>query len=150
PLAAWFAVVVALGLGLAIGIVFFGKRKEPEKIIQYVTVPASAAVAASPEVTGDIPAPEKAVAAAETKKPAPGVQGARPAGPAPATNAKEPEKAPVEGLKGLSGLSAAGPNGPTGSGASAPAGGAQLESDQVQSTVARYTGSVKRACWQPA
>ena len=26
----------------------------------------------------------------------------------------------------------------------------QLDGAQIQSTVARYTGSVKRACWQPA
>ena len=29
-------------------------------------------------------------------------------------------------------------------------GGSQLDGGQIQSTVARYTGSVKRRCWQPA
>jgi hypothetical protein len=28
--------------------------------------------------------------------------------------------------------------------------GAQLDGGQIQSTVARYTGAVKRRCWQPA
>jgi hypothetical protein len=150
----WAAVVVALLLGLTIGVVFFGKQKEPEKIIQYVTVPAQgASAAASQAAVQNAPPPEVAVAGVETKKTSPGAPGARPAGGSvgPPSTIKEEEKAPLAGLKGLSGLSAAGPNGPSGSGASAPAGGgAELDGAQVQSTVARYTGSVKRACWQPA
>jgi TonB family protein len=51
----------------------------------------------------------------------------------------------------LSGLGQAGPKGPDVSGPSgAVQGTGQLDGGQIQSTVARYTGSVKRACWQPA
>jgi hypothetical protein len=35
-------------------------------------------------------------------------------------------------------------------GATPASGGGQLDAAQTQSTVARYTGSVKRSCWQPA
>ena len=63
----------------------------------------------------------------------------------------EPDKG-ISGLKGLQGLSTLGPaRGPEGSGPSGTvAGTGQLDGAQIQSTVAHYTGSVKRACWQPA
>ena len=48
---------------------------------------------------------------------------------------------------GLSGLgSSHGPDGPSG----ATVGTGQIDGSQIQSTVARYVGSVKRACWQQA
>jgi hypothetical protein len=57
------------------------------------------------------------------------------------------------GLKGLNGLSNLGPSGgPAGTGgpSGAVGGGQPLDGGQIQSTVSRYTGSVKRRCWQPA
>ncbi|HEX3777459.1 MAG TPA: AgmX/PglI C-terminal domain-containing protein, partial [Polyangiaceae bacterium] len=58
----------------------------------------------------------------------------------------------LSNLKGLSGLNGLGPSrGPdTGGPSGNSVGTGQLDSGQIQSTVARYTGSVKRACWQPA
>jgi len=62
----------------------------------------------------------------------------------------EPTK-PAETLKGLSGIKLAGPavGGPAGTRAPG-SGGPPLDQATVQSVVAKYSGSVKRACWQPA
>ena len=43
-----------------------------------------------------------------------------------------------------------GPAGTPGSEGAAKGGGGELDAAQLQSTVARYTSSVKRSCWQPA
>ncbi len=62
----------------------------------------------------------------------------------------EPTK-PPETLKGLSGIKLAGPvvGGPAGT-RPPGSGGPPLDQATVQSVVAKYSGSVKRACWQPA
>ena len=57
----------------------------------------------------------------------------------------------LSGLKGLDGLRPSGPGPGSSPGSTTPAsGGAQLDPAQTQAVVARYTGSVKRSCWQPA
>jgi outer membrane biosynthesis protein TonB len=70
--------------------------------------------------------------------------------PSSTTNA-EPDKPKSGGLAGLQGLNPNGPKGPdTGGPSGTVSGGGQLDSTQLSSTVARYKGSVQRACWQPA
>jgi len=61
-------------------------------------------------------------------------------------------KSHVGGLSGLSGLRGLAPSaGPGREGPSGTVSGTgQLDPTQIQSTVSRYTGSVRRACWQPA
>jgi hypothetical protein len=149
PLAAWFAVAAALGCGVAIGAFFWAKQKPPETIVKYVDRPVPGAEPA-PVVGAQDPA-----AVAE-----PGASGASPKArpgsrpgvkPVAATNGDKGESG---GLKGLDGLRPTGGPGPgsspgTSSGSSSGSGG-QLDSGQIQSTVSRYTGSVKRSCWQPA
>jgi predicted Zn finger-like uncharacterized protein len=150
PVIAWIAVVVALGFGVVIGFFFFSKQKPPETIVKYVEVAAKAtdqpvAAAAQADQGGADPA-------------ASGVPGAKrpPGGGKVATNGTSTDKGAtgggLAGLKGLSGLSPGGPGSPGGStpGATPGGGGGQLDAAQIQSTVSRYTGAVKRRCWQPA
>jgi len=68
----------------------------------------------------------------------------------PSAPVSEPTK-PAETLKGLSGIKLAGPvvGGPAGT-RPPGSGGPPLDQATVQSVVAKYSGSVKRACWQPA
>ena len=148
--AAWIAVVVALLFGLTIGFVLFSRDKG-EPIVKIVEVPAkgeSNAPATSAAATGGSETEEVEVPGEPGK---PGKVAVRGTGPAP----KEPDKGSEKtgGLSGLKGLGAGVTGGPTGGpsgGSTAGAGGGQLDSTQVQQTVSRYTGSVKRSCWQPA
>jgi predicted Zn finger-like uncharacterized protein len=145
--AAWFALVVALAFGLTAGWFLFGGQKK-ETVVQYVAVAASGGPAlpqpaqpGSAVVAGDETASSSGKSARKT---------ARAAGPGAVDKAPDQgESAGLKGLKGLQGLPASGPEGPSG-GPARPAGGQQLDSAQVQRTVTRYTGSVKRSCWQPA
>lgn len=152
PAAAWIAMVVALACGVTIGFVFFSSQKPPETIVKYVEVPAKAAEA---PVT---PAGQAAAQAEETSGPAtPGATKPRSGsgsvgsktGGADTTKAGE-NKSGLSGLKGLSGLGPSGPAGTPGSEGASKGGGGELDAAQLQSTVARYTSSVKRSCWQPA
>jgi len=149
--AAWIAVGIALMFGLTIGFVLFNKGNKTVEVVKYVdrVVPpaASAAVAAAPEASavvsdgtntpGDPKNPVKRVAAP-----------AKSAGSPPA----EADKGGINGLKNLQNLGSQGPShGPDSSGPSGSVSSAsRLDGAQIQSTVSRYTGSVKRACWQPA
>jgi hypothetical protein len=148
PLAAWIAIVVALGFGLVLGFVLFSSQKAPEKVVQIVEVPAK-----SGQVPVELapPPPEVAASAAveaDTTKPKAGSKSG-------SSKTSDPQGADkgggLTGLKGLGGLTPApgGPGGPTPGGAT-PSGGGQLDAGQIQATVGRYTGSVKRSCWQPA
>jgi hypothetical protein len=143
--AMWFAVVVAIAFGLTIGLVF-APEGAPRTEVKIVQVPAS-----NTAVHGDIPAPPTSVAVVEetapNKRPSSG-GGARPAA-AGAASVATTEGEGVKGLKGLAGLRAPGPNGPSAD-AGGGGGGQPLDSTAVQRTVSRYTGSVKRSCWQPA
>ncbi|MDF3071897.1 MAG: Signal recognition particle receptor protein FtsY [Polyangiaceae bacterium] len=145
----WVAMVIAIGLGLTLGFVLFGGKKEPEtRIVEKIVekeVPAKdtqAPVAANDQpgetVLADPQGPKKAGSGS---------------GKAATTSAPTTDEKPNAGLKGLTGLSGLGPaSGPATGGPSGATGGggAQLDGGQIQSTVSRYTGSVKRRCWQPA
>ena len=147
PVIAWLAIFVALGFGLTIGFVLWSKQKPPETIVKYVEVPAkptaTAVTAAQDPQANEATGP---AATGTSSKPHTKSTG----------SAKTADTAADKGggLTGLRGLSALGPSGPGVSGAnpgSTPSGGGgQLDAAQTQSTVARYTGSVKRSCWQPA
>jgi predicted Zn finger-like uncharacterized protein len=145
---AWLAVVVAAAFGLTIGFVMFSKQKPPETVIKYIEVPAKGQVTAA-VATGDSQTTEAAAAAS-------GVAAKARAAGSKANGSKSVDAPAADkggglsGLKGLSGLSPSGPGVSGANPASAPAGGGQLDAAQTQSTVARYTGSVKRSCWQPA
>jgi len=146
--AAWIAVAIALMFGLTIGFVLFNKGSKTVEVVKYVdrVVPGAASntvaapdpsAGASDNTPTDPKSPSKRVSTA-SKSPG-------------ATASAETDKG-ISGLKGLQGLSSLGPNrGPESSGPSGTVSGTgQLDGAQIQSTVARYTGSVKRACWQPA
>jgi hypothetical protein len=149
PVAAWFAIAVALACGIAIGAFFLSKQKPPEVITKYVDRPVPGAE--QPAAVGaDDPAPGAAQADGGATKP-------RTGGPRTSVKpvvATEDDKGGggLTGLKGLDGLRPTGGPAPgSAPGTTNPgSGGGQLDSGQIQSTVARYTGSVKRSCWQPA
>src|SRR5690606_23023610 len=154
PVVAWVAVGGgALIVGLTLGRVIFGGGATAP------VAPASVAEPAAQPPLPDLPAPpppapaepevtEASEGGAEVKARvqtrAPQVVTNRPA-PTPTA---APESKLTGGLRSLgSGLSpSVGPrvDGGTSTGST---GGAELTSSQVQATVARYTGSVKRSCW---
>jgi hypothetical protein len=147
PLAAWLAIVVALACGAA-GALFFANKKPPEVIVKYVDRPVPgaeqpAAVGAAEPATGVAPGADSAGQKARTTQRT-GVK------PVAATN--DDKGGGLSGLKGLDGLRPGGPAGNSPSGTSTPgsSGGGQLDAAQTQAVVSRYTGSVKRSCWQPA
>jgi hypothetical protein len=142
----WVAMVIAIALGLTLGFVLFGGQKPGEtKIVEKIVekeVPAKDNGQGAPAannnpgetLTPDPAAPKKSTGQGKA-----------------APTATEPEGKPLPGLKGLDGIGKIGPTGGPNSGPSgATGGGAQLDGSQIQSTVSRYTGSVKRRCWQPA
>jgi hypothetical protein len=142
----WVAMVIAIGLGLTLGFVLFGGQKPPEtKVVEKIIerevpakgtdAPAAANNAPGETITADPQAPKKSGGTTKT-----------------ATTSATSDAKPLPGLSGLNGLSNLGPSsGPaTGGPSGATGGGSQLDGGQIQSTVARYTGSVKRRCWQPA
>lgn len=141
--AAIFAMVVAVGLGLALGFVVFGGQKT--KIVrEVVEVPAD-----RPD-NGVPPPPESSASAAAPAEDAPAAV-AKSTGGGTKSGTKVEAPAAPQGLSGLSGLSGLkGPSGGPSSGSAAPSSGQPLDSSQVQATVGRYTSSVKRSCWQPA
>jgi hypothetical protein len=145
----WVAMVIAIALGLTMGFVLFGGQKPTEtKIVEkIVEVPAKGSENSGTPVAANEGAPE-AVAAADPAVPKKtGGSGGK------AVVAPDAEAAKVNpGLRGLTGLSGVGPSGgpATGGPSGATGGGSQLDGGQIQSTVSRYTGSVKRRCWQPA
>ena len=147
---AWIAVVVALAFGLTVGFVLFSK--EPEKVIVEVPASGAASVALAPGATG-VPGetggegPEVIEESNVT-----GGKGPRAAGGpvAKSGNSKGgPSKSGVSGLSGLSGLRGSGPSAGPGT-PGAATGKGKLDAAALQRTVARYKGSVKRGCWQPA
>jgi predicted Zn finger-like uncharacterized protein len=147
PLAAWFAMAAALACGIAIGAFFFVKQKPPEVITKYVDRPVPGAeqpAAVGAEVpVADTPAGAGSAAAKTRTGPRTNVK------PVAATEADK--GGGLSGLKGLDGLRPTGPGPGSTPGTTSPGGGgSQLDQSQIQSTVSRYTGSVKRSCWQPA
>jgi hypothetical protein len=148
PLAAWFAVAAALACGIAIGAFFFVKQKPPEIVTKYVDRPVPGAE--QPATVGaqapaaDTPAGAESAAAKTRAGPRANVK------PVAATDADK--GGGLSGLKGLDGLRPSGPGPGSSPGTTNPGSGSgsQLDPSQIQSTVSRYTGSVKRSCWQPA
>jgi len=149
PILGWIAIIVALAFGLVIGFVVFNKQKPPETVYKYVEVPSKgtdqpiAAAAQGAEQTGG---PDPAASGKPRTKSGIGTKVA-------GTQADKGSNGEgLSGLKGLSGLSPGGPGTPGSTpGSTAPAGGGgQLDASQIQGTVSRYTGAVKRRCWQPA
>jgi len=149
---AWVAVGVAMMLGLTIGFVVFNK-KPPDPVVQYVQVPATGGPAGQetanpsqpdePNAEVEADAGEVKVAKSNGKGSTTAVKGT--------TGGTETGDKPLTGLSGLSGLSGSGPSsGPGSSGTSGGSSGQPLDSASIQKTVGKYTGSVKRSCWQPA
>ncbi|HEY1533152.1 MAG TPA: DUF4339 domain-containing protein, partial [Polyangiaceae bacterium] len=143
--AAWIAVAIALLFGLTLGFVFFNNKQKPVEVIKYVdrVVPGAPSAAANGDGVQSI---GESTVSGDTKGSSKRVAGVAKTGPS-----TDGDKA-LSNLKGLSGLNGLGPSrGPdTGGPSGNSVGTGQLDSGQIQSTVARYTGSVKRACWQPA
>ncbi len=145
---AWVAVAVALMLGLTIGFVMFS-RKPPEPVVKYVEVPAKPGEAPVAGTAGGQQPSGEVVVEGDA-----GVGKVVRGGPAVAVAGKpgeKPEDKPLTGLSGLSGLQGGGPS--TGPGSTPTSGGSSgkaLDSAEIQKTVGKYTGSVKRSCWQPA
>jgi len=151
PVFVWIAMAVAVGFGVTIGFVLWSSQKPPETIVKYVEVPAKEAATPAAAIDPQAVDPTGPAGSAAAAK----AHAATGSGKVSGTKASDGDKpSTATGLSGLKGLSGLGPSGPgvTGSGpGSAPAsGGGQLDAAQTQSTVARYTGSVKRSCWQPA
>jgi predicted Zn finger-like uncharacterized protein len=148
PIVAWIAVFVALGFGVVLGFFFFSKQKPPETIVKYVEVAAKGTDQPA-ALTETEPGNAESAASAKSGKTRP--PGGGKAIAANGTNDKGVGGG-LSGLKGLSGLSPGGPGSPGGStpGTTPGGGGGQLDAAQIQGTVSRYTGAVKRRCWQPA
>jgi predicted Zn finger-like uncharacterized protein len=147
PIAAWLAIAVALACGVAIGAFFFVKQKPPETIVKYVDRPVPgaeqpAAVGAGEQAPGVAPGADSATPKARTNK----------GGGTKQVAAQDDKGGGLTSLKGLDGLRPSGPGPGSSPGSTTPASGSggQLDSNQISSTVSRYTGSVKRSCWQPA
>jgi hypothetical protein len=147
PVFAWLAIFVALGFGVTIGFVLWSKQKPPETIVKYVEVPAKATATAITAAAQDQPG-------SDTTGPTPSSAAVHARQKSSSPKASDSSDNKGGGLAGLKGLSALGTNGPgvsgTSPGSTPAGGGGQLDAAQTQSTVARYTGSVKRSCWQPA
>lgn len=140
-LAAWIAVGVALALGLTVGFVIFSKTP-PQPIVKYVEVPAKSAGGVSPTPSGTEIEETEVTADGGVRKIAKG-------GPLPA---KTSDKAGEKGLNlgDLQGGGVSGPHGNDSNTGGSNTSGQPLDSASIQKTVGRYTGSVKRSCWQPA
>jgi hypothetical protein len=148
--AAWIAVAIALMFGLTIGFVLFNKGNKTVEVVKYVdrVVPGAASdTVAAPAASALVN--DGANVPADPKNP---IKRA----PSPVKSAGSPgtesDKVTKGGGLNLGGLTQGQPHGPeSGSGPSGTVSGTgQLDGAQIQSTVSRYTGSVKRACWQPA
>lgn len=148
PIFAWLAIIVALGCGLTIGFVVWSKQKPPETIVKYVEVPAKSqapAAAAIQDSQATTAGPATSGTAPKTRS------GSKSSGIGKTPDVGADKGGGLSGLKGLSALGPSGPNVGNASPGSTPVGGGgQLDGAQTQATVARYTGSVKRSCWQPA
>jgi TonB family protein len=144
--AAWIAVAIALLFGLTIGFVVFKQQSKTIEVVKYVDRvvpgPSAAANGDNAQSIGDTTVSPDTKSIGKHS-----VAGVKSGASSEATGGTG-----LKGLNGLSGLSGLGPShGPDTSGPSGnTSGGGQLDSGQIQNTVSRYTGSVKRACWQPA
>jgi len=144
--AAWIAMVVAVLFGITLGFVFFGRSQPPSEKVEKPAESAQQPTQPAPVAAKQEATPEETIVPGDTK-----ASGKGSGGTVKTATKTESDSKLTGGLKGLGlqGLSA-GPKGPGESGGATPAGGGQLDQGQLQSTVARYTPSVKRGCWQPA
>jgi hypothetical protein len=157
PIAGWFAIAAALGLGVAAGTVFSSKPPPPPTV-QIVTVSAVAPPAPVPTETA-VARPDTStvptVAASSTA-----TAGSKVAGVAPKTTGAAPEKTAepatpqigavpaVGGVPAIGGVGgpAPGPVGATAGGG----GGEKLTGEQISAVVNGGRNALKRACWEPA
>jgi hypothetical protein len=138
---AWAGLIVALGLGVTIGIVLFSKIEQKKEIV-YVQVPASAKPV-TPETEAPTVLEEATVQGGATKKPGTGSSKVE---PAPVASAGKG----LSGLNGLNGLNGLGPSGSGPDVAQAAAPGGQLDGASISRVVSNFTPSVRRGCWDPA
>lgn len=139
---AWAGLIVALALGVTIGIVLFSKTEQKE-IVKYVEVPASAKpVAPTPEEPTVLE--EATVQGGATKKISGGTAKVDPA-PVASSGGKG-----LSGLSGLNGLSGLGPSGSGPGVTQAATPGGQLDGAAISRVVSNFTPSVRRGCWDPA
>jgi predicted Zn finger-like uncharacterized protein len=144
--APWIAVVVAFVFGGTIAFVLFNHERT---VVKYVTkeVPAKAAAeqptdqagsqtTAAPDTSSSAGAPNHAARVAQRSS-------------GGSEKAKSSGK-PLSGLQGLADLNGGAPEGPRAGSGDTHSSGQPLDSSMVERTVSRYTGSVKRSCWQPA
>ena len=138
----WVAMIIAIALGLTLGFVLFGGQKPGEtKIVEKIVEKEVRVQDPGQSAANNVPG-EPIAAQQPTKKTG---------GPGKTTAATPSSEGKVN--PGLTGLprNVVGPGGPVVDGPSGTSNnGAQLDGGQIQSTVARYTGAVKRRCWQPA
>lgn len=146
-----FAIVAALVLGVTVGFVLFGDQ-ETKIVRQIVEVPSQVKGAmeereAAREIIKEAEEDEKSPDTPTNAKVA-SKTGSSSANSGTATTSKPAEVKGLQGLSGLEGLGgpSGGPAGPSGS----TAGGQELSSSQIQSTVSQYQNSVKRGCWEKA
>lgn len=149
-LSVYLAVFSALGLGLTVGFVFFGGERPVQTVVKYVEASARPSDGNS-GVT--IPGPRLSAAPAGSGENAAAAEGrvlhAAPRGPEKSgavAGAAAPDRLESQALAALGAPGVEGP----GEVAVRSNPGQPLDSGQVQRTVSRYTGSVKRSCWQPA
>jgi hypothetical protein len=147
-LAQVFAMVVAIMFGLTVGFVVFSGTEKTKEVVKYVEVPSQAQKGAesTSQVESETAAQDEADAD-DDKQPK---QIAKTGKGTKSTPTPAGENTGLKGLSGLSGLSPGPASGPQGNTATNSNSGKPLDSAAVQGTVRRYTGSVKRSCWQPA
>jgi hypothetical protein len=139
---AWAGVIVALALGVTIGIVLFSKTEQKE-VVKYVEVPASAKAQETPTEAPQTLDEATISGVATTKK---GNGTTAKVDPTPvATTGKG-----LAGLSGLNGLNGLGPATGGPDVASTPVPGGQLDGAAISRVVSNFTPSVRRGCWDPA
>ncbi len=143
-----FAMAVAILFGLTVGFVIFSGSSETKEVVKYVKVPAESDGKAKAKIPAE--SDSKTDSKSEEEEQESATQGAKTQKVTKATPAKAEQKGGLKGLSGLSGLATGPSNGPVGNQATKSTSGKPLDSAAVQSTVRRYTASVKRSCWQPA
>jgi predicted Zn finger-like uncharacterized protein len=149
PRGAWFAVFAALLLGLALGFALFGGPAPTRTVFKYVERRSATKPASPPLPPGE--QRDEVAQPDSTRQPSarrPLEAGRKARARADGLEQPQSQSARLEQLRILDGPSsqAQGPSGPVNS----PLPGKPLDPAQVQRTVARYSGSVKRGCWQPA
>lgn len=157
PLAGWFAIAAALGLGVVGGSVL-NSKDPPPPTVQIVTVSAAAPPAPVPTETATAARPDTStvpVASVTAAPTGPKVAGVAPkAGVVPEKTA-EPATPQVGAVPAVGGVPAIGgvggpAPGPVGANPGGGGGGEKLTGDQIGAVVNGGRNALKRACWEPA